>query len=574
MKKHHIILILIIIFAGILWNVRLGNLPLWEDEAHTALFGKSVLEHGLPKVWDGKNLISGVQAEDFNKDFVLTWDQPLQFYATALSIKVFGLSNWSARLPFVLAGLISILLLYLFVQRFTENRNVALLSAFLFAISVIFILHARQCRYYSLGTMSVLLLYLSYIDFGKKGYAGFTYPLSLVLLFYSNLLMLATALGSLILYHVICDFSWKRFRGLFLYSLFSLPFVVPWFVYARLWEKQGPHVEASLTSKFLNIFEMFFKFNRAFFPLLILLIVIYLVFRNKMYFNKKFYRFLLIIIVFPLHMVPILLLPGIRYMIYLAPFCAFLTALITAEIYRRKKWLAVIFLFLIVFTKIFSNFGIIIPQWLMAVSGADLMAIKTGVAEKLSIDQTRLDEAFKKADTRIKNSTTPGGIGDSLLKMEYAGYLYDITHDYSEPITGVVEFLKKNARPGDRVMIMLDAFPLMLYAPEFGYAYIVEKTEKNKEMLQNFPEYIYSYDDVGWFIPRDLKKIKGPFISEDEFIAHLKKNGVRYKKHTIDYQNFYWDGARPESFSKYAIQHSGRSVGDDRVVIYEITGQR
>jgi len=136
--KDKIILVLILLFAAFLWSARLGNLPLWEDEAHTALLGKSILTHPLPTAWDGKNLISGVQAEGFNSNYVITWDQPLQFYLTAASFKIFGINSTSARLPFLICGLISIFLLFLLTYRLTEKPKLALLTAFTFALEILY----------------------------------------------------------------------------------------------------------------------------------------------------------------------------------------------------------------------------------------------------------------------------------------------------------------------------------------------------------------------------------------------------------------------------------------------------
>lgn len=501
MKKHRLILGVIIVFAAITWSWNIGYLPLWEDEAHTALLAKSILERGLPTAWDGKHLVSGVQAEDFNEDFIVTWDQPLQFYITALSIKIFGMSNWSARLPFLIAGLFSIFLLYLFVKKLTGNTPLALQSAAVLAISVIFVLHTRQCRYYSLGTMSVLLLYLAYTEIDRRFLAKVLFTISIILLLYSNILMTFTAVLSLFIYHLVFVRSRERLKKMLICAALSIPFTLPWIIYTAPWIKGGPYSGASLAIHCLNIVEMSVKFNRAFFPVIIILISIYLLVKKKIIHNRKYYGLILTTIITPLIIAPLFLLPAIRYIIYLVPFTAFLTALIMTELMKKNKILAAAFAFLIVFTKVFSNLPIAIPQLIATASNIPIAPIKEYVKGRAPIEEKKIDEAFDKVSKRLNKALTLKGLADDFIKMEYLGYLYEITTKYRDPIVGVAEFLKKNAVPGDEVMIMVDAFPLMLYAPEFHYSYIVE---------------------------------------------------------------------RPETFSKYALQHSGRKTGGEKVVIYEV----
>jgi len=52
-------------------------------------------------------------------DYVRYFEKPpLLYWATALSFRIFGLSEWSARLPNALAALLTVLLLYLLLWFF------------------------------------------------------------------------------------------------------------------------------------------------------------------------------------------------------------------------------------------------------------------------------------------------------------------------------------------------------------------------------------------------------------------------------------------------------------------------
>src|SRR5512137_2012600 len=121
--------------ALLLW--RLDAVYLWQDEAATAVLAERMLKYGKPLAWDGRNLITMdsmadedpatlhertgnvdamlrylVARKDFRAD--TTWvNQPWgQFVAAAASLGVLGHGTWQARLPFALAGLATVLLLY------------------------------------------------------------------------------------------------------------------------------------------------------------------------------------------------------------------------------------------------------------------------------------------------------------------------------------------------------------------------------------------------------------------------------------------------------------------------------
>src|SRR5262245_12344982 len=89
-----------------LWG--LGNTYLWQDEAQTALLGRSVVRFGLPMVGTGAESVSahmGLDAGARGIYFQISW---LQAYLEALSFSLLGESAWSARVPFALAGWLSV----------------------------------------------------------------------------------------------------------------------------------------------------------------------------------------------------------------------------------------------------------------------------------------------------------------------------------------------------------------------------------------------------------------------------------------------------------------------------------
>jgi len=137
--------------------VHLGDQLLWQDEAQTALLAESIQSHGIPLGSDGKNSFSQYYGKDYGKGTVWKYHPWLPFYLCALSFTLFGKSAWSARLPFALLGLATILLLYAFGHRLYRQLRIGATAAVLLALSVPFLLLSRQCRYYSAACFFTLL---------------------------------------------------------------------------------------------------------------------------------------------------------------------------------------------------------------------------------------------------------------------------------------------------------------------------------------------------------------------------------------------------------------------------------
>jgi len=159
----------------------LGAVYLWQDEAATAVLAERMLRFGRPLAYDGRNLITMdsfsdedaatideragstsaeidylVKRRDFKPDG--TWiGQPWgQFAAAALSLSLLGHGTAAARLPFAVAGILTALLLYALARRLFEDRAVALLAAALLLSNALWIVHARQCRYYAFSSLLLL----------------------------------------------------------------------------------------------------------------------------------------------------------------------------------------------------------------------------------------------------------------------------------------------------------------------------------------------------------------------------------------------------------------------------------
>jgi 4-amino-4-deoxy-L-arabinose transferase-like glycosyltransferase len=157
----------LVLLSGVLIFARLGHYPLWDDEATTAMFGRNVLATGDTSAVVGHNIIAYRGGHEL-VNLKLRYLPPLQYWAVAGGAALFGNTNFAARFPFALAGLLTVgLTAWWMVRRRADPFTWAGLSAALLG-NVSLILFSRQCRYYGLAIFfSTLAAYL-YVNWNGK----------------------------------------------------------------------------------------------------------------------------------------------------------------------------------------------------------------------------------------------------------------------------------------------------------------------------------------------------------------------------------------------------------------------
>ena len=209
----------------------LGSDYLWEDEGDTAVLASNILKYGVPKAWDGVTFIDSDRGARDNDDLVMVSHPWVQYDVAAASFLVFGENTFSARLPFALAGWLTILLVYAFVWRTTANRWAAFCAAALMVLSVQFLLYCRQCRNYSLSML--LTCWLFWIFFRMKSARGCAlFAVAAILLFHTHPIGIVPVgvLGILTL--IYKPFAPQR-RWFWLASPAILILTLPWLALAR-----------------------------------------------------------------------------------------------------------------------------------------------------------------------------------------------------------------------------------------------------------------------------------------------------------------------------------------------------
>ncbi len=241
MRALPVIILLIGASYLLLWD--LDGSYLWQDEAESALVSETILKYGIPKGYDGFNYFSQQGGGELGSNHEWKLHGWLHFYWQALFFWLFGSSTFTARLPFALLGIATVMMLYVLARQIWQNPKTALLCALCLALSVPFLLLARQSRYYSMAMFFTVYALLSYYRLiGHKKQARWHMVLSLFGLFHSHylysLVLLLCFSGHLLVFH---RSQWRKMAwiaGIML--LLTLPFL--WWLsdtpYARKYSSQ------------------------------------------------------------------------------------------------------------------------------------------------------------------------------------------------------------------------------------------------------------------------------------------------------------------------------------------------
>lgn len=159
--------LLVVAVAAVLCFTGLGTRSLWQDESETALLARSVLTEGVPKVVSGSNIVLQDKV-GYDKHYRWTFHPWGHIYLAAAGLAIFQNTEFAVRLPFALCGVLTVALLYIFALRHFKSAGLATLAALLLAACPVFVLHARQCRYYGLTMLTFLLVIAVFIELMKR----------------------------------------------------------------------------------------------------------------------------------------------------------------------------------------------------------------------------------------------------------------------------------------------------------------------------------------------------------------------------------------------------------------------
>lgn len=177
----------LLLFVAVFKNI---SYPLfWADESMTAMHGTRVLKYGYPKIHDGKNVVYDLRHDDkelgMNKedDSFIAGTSWAHYYVAALPLKIaenfedFYTKTRIVRGFFAFCGLLGLFFFIYTASLYIKDRNTLILFVILVLltqlVSIPFLLHLRQVRYYPLILLStgmITWLFCTYYHFKKIKY--------------------------------------------------------------------------------------------------------------------------------------------------------------------------------------------------------------------------------------------------------------------------------------------------------------------------------------------------------------------------------------------------------------------
>jgi hypothetical protein len=418
---------LVVAAVFLFWG--LGRRDLWQDEAETAMLAKNILRFKLPIVYDGVNLVSPEVGRGFGPDLLWRWSPWLQFYLTAASFAIFGITTWAARLPSAVLGLLCVALTFFFARRTFGSERQARLSAVLLGLSVPFLLHCRQARWYALSYLLVVCLFYALFELEQRPkVAGAALALSAVLLFYTNYFVAIGLLIALCIAVPILGPGRTFWKGFGIALLAAAVGMAPGIVFFDVLGKAGPFLAENSASLLVSYADLFLA-QLLPLPMLILLVWVLLRRRTAPYLDpvrKRRAHFLLACI--GLYICYLAMGPWelFRYLTPVLPLCAVLLAVALDGLLDSSRIVGGALLALLICTDALHS----IPTGLVDCPG-----------------------------TEIKDRY--GRIGP--VSFPLAGFLYEITHDFRGCSQALAAYLKANARPTDVVLVSYGDSPLQFY---------------------------------------------------------------------------------------------------------------
>lgn len=360
MKKHVFALLVILAVAAFLRLYHLGQHDVINDEVFYGYRGIGLVD----------SVNSDYQPTPFETaDPIPFWMRlsfhdhpPLGFWIEHLFFKIFGVNLWGLRLPFALAGIASVYLVYLIAKILFTSENRGLLAAAVLAVNNYPTWVSRLALQESLVIFFVLLavwLMLKCFENSRYFYPAVAAIGAAVLTKYTALILLPLFAGWILWKHRGL-LTWRRmiFGGLLFVGILS-----PVIIYNhRLYQTTG-HLDFQLSfllkqdapewqvrpgrevggalQKAKNFFARFYAGFGPVFSLMSLIALGFAVLRRR----ERAVQFLLFFLALLLMLFAVMG-PGQRFLVMLAPVLALLAAWVFGRISRRKIFGTLFILFL------------------------------------------------------------------------------------------------------------------------------------------------------------------------------------------------------------------------------------
>jgi len=477
--------------AAILLFWGLTEKYLWQDEAATAVLAVRMLKFGRPMAYDGKNLLTiDMQDEDedaelskrtkdpqaaidyyveqgnFKKDTTWKWQPWGLFAIAATSIKLLGQTTLAARLPFALAGLATVPLLFYLVRKQFGSFQAAALAAVLLICNSYWILHARQCRYYSVSSLFLVLSIIAYARWQWGGRSAAAFLVTAWCWFQVDYGTVLPVVAVLFLEALVTDTRafWRTVTAGAILAASLAPFVWFYDLLHRGSDADGIWGERAR--------QNLFNTNEYVIPVLVVLAVVYVLARNWKSLPVPERRTVsvgcAIIVALSFWIPTVTVYSFVRYVIIAAPVGAMLTAWLLMRLFGRDWKLAWLAAAVLIFTP-----------W-------------------LSVPMRPIAHA------------PDWWTGSVWYRAELKDLRDEIFGHQPDPNRIVIDWLRKNAAPTDEILINYEDLPLMYYLPNPIRGGIA--TFRVEDDARNPPRFVilrHSVDFVHWPVfQREMARYK------------------------------------------------------------------
>jgi len=343
----------VFIVVGYLLFCGLGRHRAWDDEATTCVFAKTLVRTGKFSGWDGRNLFSFREGTLLYDDYRPRESLP-HILLTALSFKLLGVSDWTARFPFVCCGLLALAVFWLVLNEvFPRQPSVQWYAFLLTAFSYSFLLSSRMARYYSLALLLMLVAYYLYLKLLRRPSILYFIAefVALLLLFFCHGLIFICFFLSLVAVHLLFhrqDFKAREWAYSIGVGAIAAVTIIPYAVIFRIWER--PDIgKPPLSSKPALIFWNFRELDAAgYFPFIAAALLLFFIIRYRRSRNiipPVFYEWLTFIVLMTVCVSMFSFqtatwsgvsggLADIRFLYPLLPFCAGCMAVFLGVLHR------------------------------------------------------------------------------------------------------------------------------------------------------------------------------------------------------------------------------------------------
>lgn len=501
-KKNNIICLIPIIIFSFFVLVNLNNRVMYADESVTAMLGKNILTYGLPKAWDGKNLVmAGVNGNEFNESLIYIRDNWLAYYIAAAGQYIANFLGADAnvsvlfmRIIFSIFSIIGIVLFYFLVKDISKSTRITFFSLLLYATSIPIILHFRSIYYVALVptlVISTVLFYRKVIERLSWKYC-FGFIISSILLFHCLFVHFFIVILSLGTIYIFFDRKRINIRFCITSLLLIALFTLPWWLYQRSFLDI---VEKNIFTRNNNFFQTLigylWQIHAYYFPFITVgaIAVILLIVRSISLKNHKSQILKIKLKVESLKTVFIIAIPCIynviiisyfssfletRWLVACVPFIFVASAYLFDFIIKQSKFIGALVLTLVIMT----NFFHIAPYLLI---------------KSMNIDCDNIDY-FIKPPIPFYDANDSGWSNQKATLDEYIdkmcfvesypiNFIEEIFNDYHNADEGIIKFLNLYADETQTVYLFGYQYETFAY---YNNIQLINRMDPNLNPQPNF----------------------------------------------------------------------------------------